>query len=120
MIVESPSQVGDIMASKRDIMDLNYPVDSVFTAAIDALHVSGAEVTDINEEARIITAKKAMRWNSWGERITVRVEEVSPDRAIVSIESRARKATQFVDWGQNARNIRAFEAALCDALKQTK
>jgi hypothetical protein len=50
----------------------------------------------------------------------VRVEEVSPDRAVVSIESRARKATQLVDWGQNARNIRAFEAALCDALEQTQ
>lgn len=105
------------MVSQRDTIFMEYSADRVVQAAINALWASGAKVQDVYQAEHIIKAKKGISWKSWGEHITVLVSAMSLEQSVVRIESRASWPLQVIDWGRNAENIDAFEAALRTALQ---
>ena len=55
-----------------------------------------------------LRASVGMSLWSWGERVRVLIGE----GGLVSIESRGAMPLQWLDWGRNARNCRAFLSAL--------
>ena len=100
------------MASQRDTIFLNYPAGRALQAPVGALQAIGANVEEVDEMGQVVTARRGWSMKSWGERIVVRVDTLSPDQCAVRIESRERWPLQVVDWGQNASNIDKFEHEL--------
>ena len=49
-------------------------------------------------------------FSSWGEKITITVNEISPVCTRVDIRSECGMPTQIVDWGKNRQNIAAIFA----------
>jgi hypothetical protein len=44
-------------------------------------------------------------FTSWGEKITIRIEEISIAKTFMSIHSECGMPTQIIDWGKNNQNV---------------
>ena len=59
-----------------------------------------------------VEARTGWSWKSFGENITARLEQLSPEIHCVIVESRPRLSTTLVDYGVNAENADAIMKSL--------
>ena len=73
----------------------------------DAFHMALASIATVQQiDAGRQYMDGTVGWSawSWGERIQVWVRPGSPETS-VTVESKCRLRTQFIDWGRNRRNV---------------
>ena len=76
----------------------------VFDAVVRAIPtVQKMRIAATDPEKGQIKAKGGITWRSWGEDLTVVVEEVGPERTRVTVSSMLKFG--LVDWGKNKRNV---------------
>ncbi len=87
------------------------PKSAVFEAAQRALPtVKKMRIKAADPGAGRIAASKGITFKSWGENVSVLVEEDGPDRCRVTVESRVK--AQLMDWGANKQNVESVLNAI--------
>jgi hypothetical protein len=66
----------------------------------------------VDRQHGTVQACKGQSWASYGEDIRVSVTRAPDGGSSVLIESESSVKTTRLDWGANARNVRAIEEAL--------
>lgn len=88
-----------------------FSADRVLAAATESVEaLERFEVVSVDEEAGVVEATAETRAGWFTDDLTVRVEANGEGGAIVFIRSRSRVGRG--DFGQNARNIEAIQAAM--------
>jgi hypothetical protein len=85
------------------------PIPAVFDAMHSALS-SMARVERVDVNASHLVGRAPVNIWSLGERIEVWIG-AQPEGSVVTVESRCRLKTQFIDWGRNHRNIKRLQRA---------
>ena len=70
----------------------------------------GATITDRSSVS--VAAKTGWNLRCFWETVKVTLEPSAPSGTTLTVSSRCVLPTQFLDWGKNSANIRAFKAAL--------
>jgi hypothetical protein len=96
--------------SASETRKYNFSQEVCYKASITAIEYLGWVIT--NNINNVITANVPTTMSSWGETISVRVNESGQ----VSIVSQCNK-NQIFDWGKNKRNIASFITKLDDVIE---
>jgi len=83
--------------------------DRVWSEAINAVASISWEITHTEKQSGIINATTPMSLLTYGDKVTVRVINMDPDRVRVEVTS---STDQAYDWGKNGKNIGKFYQAL--------
>ena len=87
------------------------PKTVVFDAAQRAIPtIKGMSVRSADPASGRIAASKGVSLRSWGENVSVVVEDDGPDRSRVKVESRLK--AQLMDWGANKQNVESVLNAI--------
>jgi hypothetical protein len=97
-------------ASYEETMTIPIPADQVWQRAIHVLN-SQAGVSGVMTQPGVLSASVDTNWKSWGEKITVNVDQV-PEGTRVRIRSACAFPLQIFDWGKNKGNVRQIRAGL--------
>jgi hypothetical protein len=80
----------------------------IVRAAQEVAAQSGLKVREANPEEGLIKARAGFSFRSWGENISVHVD----DAGTVQVTSECLMPTQLVDYGKNKSNVKRFLAGL--------
>jgi hypothetical protein len=97
---------------KRKQLQVNAPLEETMRAVEYSLHRMGLQRVYADRQHGTVQAKKGQSWASYGEDIRVSVIGTPDGGCSVLIESESSVKTTRLDWGANARNVRAIEEAL--------
>ena len=88
----------------QDVRTFAQPKQIVFDAAQRAIPTVGKmRVRNVDPANGRIDVTKGVSLKSWGESITVDVQEAGPNESTVRVGSRVR--AQLVDWGVNKQKV---------------
>jgi hypothetical protein len=89
------------------------PREVAFSRAVDAIRrIPRAAVKHSDGAAGVIEGRVRMGWRSWGERLTVRVQEHLNGQSEIEVVSEPVLKTTFIDYGKNQRNVDEFLAGM--------
>lgn len=104
------SYAGYMGASYEETMTIPFASTDVWRRAIDVLnHQQG--VAGVNTRPGQLTASVNTNWKSWGENLTIYVDE-APGGTVVRIRSACAFPLQIVDWGKNKTNVKRIRLGL--------
>ncbi len=84
----------------------NQEYNVVFSRALEAAIVKKWQIVFADKETGIISAKTSTGFWTWGDNISIRIHKIGTGKVQVDLTSGTDR--QVIDWGHNARNIRAF------------
>ena len=87
--------------------------DEVFSEAVNVVSLLSWELTHTEKDAGIIQAETPMSLFTYGDEVTIRLEQQENGRVRVDMSS---STDQAVDWGKNEKNIQEFYAKLGELL----
>lgn len=97
-------------ASYEETMTIPIAAADVWQRAIQVLN-SQQGVAGVMTHPGMLTASVNTNWKSWGEKLTVHVDQV-PDGTLVRIRSSCAFPLQIFDWGKNKENVLKVRAGL--------
>jgi len=107
-------------SSPSDLPGYSQPYDRVFGAAVDAVSMLSWEITLVQKDAGVISARTPMSLTTYGDKITIRLFQPDSLRADSLTRVGFTSGTnQAFDWGKNSRNQTKFLEKL-NAILQAK
>lgn len=97
-------------ASYEETMTIPIAAADVWQRAIQVLN-SQQGVSGVMTHPGVLTASVNTNWRSWGEKLSVHVDE-TPDGTVVRIRSACAFPLQLFDWGKNKDNVQRVRAGL--------
>ena len=100
--------------SRTDHLDVSAPPDVALRALHQAVSALAKQET-IAVDGSTITGRVGVSARSWGDLLTGTVQPV-PNGSRVTVKSRSRLRTQFLDWGKHRKNVTEVLARVTSAL----
>ncbi|MGC2976594.1 hypothetical protein ACPUD8_12910 [Brevibacterium sp. FAM 25378] len=97
-------------ASYEETMTIPVAAADVWQRAIQVLN-SQQGVSGVMTHPGVLTASVNTNWRSWGEKLSVHVDE-APGCTFVRIRSVCAFPLQIIDWGKNKDNVLKVRAGL--------
>ena len=92
----------------RDI-EIDLPFDEALILARAALQsIEGAAIvkeTSSETGTTAISARTGLNWETYGEKINLRLERIDAETTLLHIDSRPRLRTTLIDYGRNLHNV---------------
>ncbi len=82
---------------------------AVLKKAVKALNSSRMKIGSLSAEDGVIVAKRGVSWRSFGEVISVKIEDLETNKSIVVLESCPIEPGRLIDGGASRRNISEFQ-----------
>nr|MDT0663990.1 hypothetical protein [Micromonospora sp. DSM 115978] len=101
---------GDLSPRASSTIDVAADPADVRLRVIEALGAMSARVV-ADDDSNLVTARTAMSWQSFGERIAVELRP-EPLGTTVTIRSRPRPPWAYIDNGKGRRNVKFLVEAL--------
>ncbi|TMK38311.1 MAG: hypothetical protein E6G56_14985 [Actinobacteria bacterium] len=99
--------------SRTQVIDVPLPRSESYARCLEVGQALGkAMVKDEDESAGTVTFKVPMSIRSWGERVTLRLEERGADCTTVEVTSRSSLPGTLADYGKNSGNVEKVAAWL--------
>lgn len=99
-------------ASYEETMTVPIAAADVWQRAFEVLrNQQGAAGSMTTSHPGVLCASFKTTWRSWGEKVTVHVDQDS-DGTLVRIRSACAFPLQVIDWGVNRRNVQRIRAGL--------
>ncbi|PCC18897.1 hypothetical protein [Brevibacterium aurantiacum] len=97
-------------ATYEEFMTIPFAAADVWRRAIDVINQQPG-VTGVHMQPGRLSASVNVSWRSWGENLTVNVDEV-PGGTVVRIRSECAFPLQIIDWGKNRDNVSQIKRGL--------
>jgi hypothetical protein len=98
------------------IVDISYPLQSVWEAAWTALPLAGWELTRADRARGHFEAKVGTSLWTWGEEFSVNLAKIGDGSTRIQVWGRVRY--QYYDWGKTRKDIDRFIYMLQIVLKE--
>lgn len=97
-------------AKYEEKMTIPFAAADVWRRAIEVINQLPG-VTGVHTQPGLLSASVHVNWRSWGENVTVRVDEARGG-TLVRIRSECAFPPQIFDWGKNKKNVSQIRLGL--------
>lgn len=97
-------------ASYEETMNIPIAAADVWRRAIEVLKYQPG-IAGVHTQPGVLSASVNTNWRSWGENVTVFVDE-APGGTFVRIRSECAFPPQIIDWGKNKENVTQIRLGL--------
>lgn len=103
---------------KSQSIVVNYNIDTVYDAIIKGVdRLSNMSVRNANKITHSVTINVSMSLFSWGEQMTVSLNDISDDKTEILISSGSKLGTEIAANTKNRKNINELMDAMSMYLK---
>lgn len=105
---------------KQEERQFQYRKETVFDALFKTIPtVNGMNIVSADTQTfSAISVNSGVSLISWGEKIQIKLMQITPTTTSVNITSQSSMGTTLVDWGKNKKNITNIFTALMAYLQR--
>ena len=112
-VLSAPARTRGAPARYTETIAVELPLRDAYAHCLDAPKAfEFARVEHADADQALIELKTARSLKSWGERVTLELEEVDANTTAIEITSRSRVRFTLADYGKNAENVQCVVAWL--------
>jgi hypothetical protein len=103
---------GEVNPKQSKAIESNLPFDSGFEKCVNALGHFGAKITAQDKAQGRIEAKTGMTWKSFGETISIHLDDLKNGTIKIQISSAPVIKTTIMDYGKGRANVETIASLL--------